>query len=269
MDRDLSRSRAVLIGNATYRPGSGIPDLPAATGSVAAMARLLASDLCGRPTDRIESMVDVAAPHELARRIARAVKDVQDVVLLYYVGHGMCTTKGQLALALGDSDGDPALLAHTAILYESVADILRGSGAATKLVILDCCHAELGNRANFVFQSADLAGAYPVDGLYFMGASKTYEKAQSPIDGTLTYFTLNLVATIEDGIPNKPEFLTLAQIFVELRSRMVREQLPEPVESGTRDARQFPFARNAAPPETLAPRNGRRRSSGERAAHRG
>jgi hypothetical protein len=250
VDRDLSRSRAVLIGNATYRPGSGIPDLPAATGSVTAMAELLIGELCDWPADRIETMLDVAAPHELARRITRAVKDTQDVVLLYYVGHGLRTTKGQLALALGDSDGDPALLAYTAMLYDSVADVLRGSPAATKLVILDCCHAELGNRANFVFQSADLAEAYPVDGLYFIGASKTHEKAKAPVDGPLTYFTQNLLATIEHGIPNRPEFLALEQIFVELRGRMLRQGLPEPVESGTRGARQFPFARNAAPPET-------------------
>ncbi len=141
------------------------------------------------------------------------------------------------------------MLPHTAILYEDVADILRGCPADTKLVILDCCHAELGNKANYVFQSADLAEAYPVDGLYFIGASKTREKAKAPKDGLLTYFTQNLIDTIEQGIPNKPEFLGLDQIFVALRGRMVRQGLPEPVESGTRGARRFPFARNTAPIE--------------------
>lgn len=249
MVRDLSRSRAILVGNSTYRPDSGIPNLHAASTCVAAMTRLLTSSLCGWPEDRIEPLVDIAAPHELARRIARAVKDVQGVVLLYYVGHGLRTTKGQLALALGDSDGDPVLLSHTAILYENIAEILRGCSAETKLVLLDCCHAELGNKANYVFQSADLTEAYPVDGLYFIGASKTHEKAKAPLDGPLTYFTQNLIDTIEQGVPNRPEFLRLEQIFVSLRDRMVRRGLPEPVESGTRGARQFPFARNAAPAE--------------------
>jgi glutamate dehydrogenase len=247
MDRDLSRSRAILVGNANYRADSGIPELPAAAGSVSAMADLLSSDLCGWPADRIVRLVDVAAPHELARGLAAAVKAVPDVVLLYYVGHGIRTPKGQLALTLGDSDADPPLVGHTAMLYENIAEILRGSSAATKLVILDCCHAELGNRANAIFQGADnVAEVYPVDGLYCIGASKIHEKAKTPEGGLLTYFTSNFIATVQEGIPQRPEFLALDQIFVKLRDRMIRQGLPEPVESGTRGARQFPFARNAA-----------------------
>jgi hypothetical protein len=121
VDYDLGGSRAILIGNASYRSDSGIPDLPAAAGSVAEMADLLAGDLCRWPTDRIVQMLDIAAPHELARRLAGAVKGVQDVILLYYVGHGLRTAKGQFALTLSDSDADPTLVGHTAILYESIA----------------------------------------------------------------------------------------------------------------------------------------------------
>jgi uncharacterized caspase-like protein len=247
VDRDLSKSRAILIGNAIYRPDSGIPDLPAAAGSVAAMSELLAGDLCGWPADRIVSMVDVAAPHELARKLAGAVKGVSDVALLYYVGHGLRTPKGQLALTLGDTDSEFSLVGHTGILYESIADILRDCSAETKLVILDCCHAELGNRGNVIFQDAgDLADSYPVGGLYCIWASKAREKARTPADGELTYFTSNFIAAVKDGIPRKPEFLSIDQIFIELRNRMIRKGLPEPVESGTRGARKFPFARNLA-----------------------
>ncbi len=244
-DRGLSRSRAILIGNSRYRDPR-LDDLPAVS-CVRKMGELLVDDLCGWPKDRIESLVDIAAPHELARRIAEAIKDAQDVVLLYYVGHGLRTTKGQLALAVGDSDSDPTLRSHTAILYENVADILRGCPAATKLVILDCCHAELGNKANYVFQSGDdMAEAYPVDGLYFIGASRALEKAKTPVGGDLTYFTRAFLDTVRDGIPGAPPMLRLDQIFVKLRSRLVRSNLPEPVESGTRGAHQYPFARNAA-----------------------
>lgn len=97
-DRDLSRSRAILIGNSTYRPDSGIVNLPAASKCVAAMTRLLTSDLCGWPETCIEPLVDIAARHELARKIHRAVKDVEGVVLLYYVGHGLRTPRGSWPL---------------------------------------------------------------------------------------------------------------------------------------------------------------------------
>src|SRR6266702_3337450 len=143
MDRDLSRSRAVLIGNSTF-VDPRIPDLPAAASCVNAMFELLTGDL-------------------------------------------------------------------------------RGCSAATKLVILDCCHAELGNRANYQFQSAiDLAEAYPVDGLYFIGASKTLEGAKFPIGGRLTYFTEAFLDVVRTGIPAKPPWLRMDQIFIELRGRLLR-----------------------------------------------
>ncbi len=250
MDRDLSRSRAILIGNATYRD-QGLPDLPGALLSAKAMANLLAGDLCGWPADRIQVLPDVASPSELARLIILATRDVDStgVLLLYYVGHGQRTTDGQLALALGDTDSDAQALPHTAILYDAVAKILRGCQAATKLVILDCCHAELGTKANYQFMSADLAEAYPVDGLYFIGASRVHQKAKASLGADLTYFTRSFVEVVQAGIPGMPAVLRLDQIFLELRGRMLRASLPEPVESGVRGAHQVAFARNAAPPQ--------------------
>lgn len=247
MGRDLSRSRAILVSSAVFND-DGIDDLPAATDCGPAMRALLTGDLCGWPDDRVESLPDVAAPHVLARTLVEMVKGVQDVLLLYYAGHGLRTTKGQLALALRETSSDPEALPHTAMPYESLASILRGSPAATKLVILDCCHAELGNKANFQFQSADIDGQ-PVDGLYFIGASKAWEKAKSPLDGGLPYFTDALIQVVHAGVPGKPPQLTIDQVFTELRARMLRAGRPEPVQSGIRDAQHWPFCLNAAPPQ--------------------
>ncbi len=213
------------------------------------METLLTGDLCGWPANRVESLQDVAAPHELARKIVELVRDVQDVLLLYYVGHGMRTADGRLALALGESSAAPELLPHTAITYEAIAGMLRGCPAVTKLVILDCCHAELANKANYQFQSTDI-DAEPVDGLYFIGASKLWEKAKSPLSGGLPYFTNAFIEVIGTGIPGKPPQLTIDQVFIELRARLLRANNPEPVQSGIRDALHWPFARNAAPSET-------------------
>ena len=213
------------------------------------MEALLTSDLCGWPSSRVETLQDMAAPPELARKLVELTKGVQDVLLLYYVGHGMRIPNGQLALALRDTSSNRTLLRHTAMVYKDIADILRGCPAATKLVFLDCCHAELGNRASDQFQSADI-DAEPVDGLYCIWASKEWEKARSPISGGLTYFTGAFVNVVRAGIPGKPSQLTIDQIFTELRARLLRANLPEPAQSGIRDAHHWPFARNAAPPET-------------------
>jgi len=251
MDRDLSGSRAILIGNSNYSD-LRIPNIPGATLGVKAMSDLLTGELCEWPARRIQKLTDIASPSELARRILTAIKDVDSagILLVYYVGHGQRTTDGQLALTVRDTDLDPRALPHTAILYDAIAKLLRGCQAATKLVILDCCHAELGAKANYQFLSSDLAEAYPVDGLYFIGASRIHEKAKASIFPELTYFTRAFIDVVQTGIPGKPPVLRLDQIFVELRSRMLRAGLPEPVESGIRGAHQVPFARNAAPSQT-------------------
>lgn len=245
MDRDLSRSRAILISNSAFTD-TGIADLPAASGCAAAMEAMLTSDLCDWPADRVETLTDIAVPSDLARRLVELTEGIQDVLLLYYVGHGMRAPNGQLALALRDTSSSRALLRHTAITYKDVADILRGCPAVTKLVILDCCHAELGNWESDQFQSGDV-DAEPVDGLYCIWASKEWEKARSPLSGGLTYFTDAFIEVVRTGIPGRPAQLHIDQIFVELRARMLRAGLPEPAQSSIRDARHWPFARNAAP----------------------
>jgi len=245
--RDYSRSRAVLIGNGTFTEHEKIPAVPA-PGCVAAMLDLLTSDLCGWPRDRISLFEDLPNPADLARGLVRAVREAEDVLLVYYVGHGMLTMAGDLVLALRDTEADPEALPYTALPYASLARIMRGSTAATKLVILDCCYAETANQATFGTQSADLADAYPVDGLYFIGASKRREKAGFPLYGDLTYFTEAFIETVRAGVPASPPTpeLTLAQIFRAVRARLAASGLPEPADSGIRDARQYPFASNAA-----------------------
>ena len=245
---DLSRSRAILISNAVFSD-AGIEDLPAAGGCAAAMKSLLTGELCGWPAGRVEVLEDVAAWPEMATRLVELTEGVQDVLLIYYVGHGLRVPNGQLALALRDTSSNRALLRHTAMAYKDVAEILRDCPAATKLVILDCCHAELGNRATYQFQSADI-DAEPVDGLYCIWASKEWEKAKSPLSGGLTYFTDAFIGVVQAGIPGKPPQLTIDQIFAELRARLQRANLPEPAQSGIRDAHHWPFAANAAQPET-------------------
>ncbi|MEU4037926.1 PP2C family protein-serine/threonine phosphatase [Streptomyces collinus] len=96
----------------------------------------------------------------------------------------------------------------------------------------------------FHFQSGtgDLADVTPVDGLYFIGASSRYEKAKSPLGGRLTHFTHTFVDVVGNGILGKPAELTLRQIFVETRARLVRERLPQPVDGGVRDAFHRPDA---------------------------
>src|SRR5262245_14543404 len=106
MVRDFSASRAILIGNGSFTERDRIPQLPAAP-CVTAISELLTGELCGWPADRVETILDAAAPSVLALRILRAIREVDGVLLVFYVGHGIRTREGQLALALRDTVTDP------------------------------------------------------------------------------------------------------------------------------------------------------------------
>nr|QIY68665.1 caspase family protein [Streptomyces sp. RLB1-33] len=112
-----------------------------------------------------------------------------DVLLVYYVGHGMRTRAEQSTLVLTGTSSDPEVLPDSALLYPRLLEVLRGSPAATKSVILDCCHAELGLDADFHFQSGRRSDGPPAGRRAdFAGASSRYEKAKTPLGGRLTYF---------------------------------------------------------------------------------
>ncbi|MGW1617969.1 caspase, EACC1-associated type [Streptomyces sp. NPDC002172] len=254
MDRDLTWARAILIGNGVYED-SGIPNLPAAE-CVNAMAKLLTSKRCGWPTECVTSLVDVASPDDLARKVLDAVRNTREVLLVYYVGHGVRTHEGQLALTLGKTDSDWDALPHTAMLYENLAKILRRHQPPTTLIILDCCHAELANRSNGTFQALDFVGvdetdpdedADADDGLYVIGASGSTKKARTT--ETLTCFTDAFLRVVRNGVRTvaKPD-LSMEQVFFAVRAQLRRAGLPEPVDSGTRGARRFLFCLNAAHP---------------------
>lgn len=212
------------------------------------MHGLLTSDLCGWPAEAITVLDDVPDPKTLALRLiadVHAAKDVR-VLMVYYVGHGLRTMDSELALAVTDTDPHPEALPYTGVPYRNLANIMEASAAATKLVILDCCHAELANKANYKLQSSDTGESQPYGGLYFMGASKMAERAQAPLDGRPTYFTAALVDAVREGIPDEGEMLTAQQIFRVVNRQLLAARLAEPVDSSIRNARDLPLARNAA-----------------------
>ena len=48
--------------------------------------------------------------HGLALKVRDAIRDPQDVLLCYYVGHGMRNADGKLAPALSETDPDPEVV---------------------------------------------------------------------------------------------------------------------------------------------------------------
>ncbi len=103
-------SRAVLIGVSAYEYAE-FPPIRAARNSLQAMQSLLAGPaLCGWPPELITVIPNPVSAADLADRIADLAEATTGVLLLYYVGHGVLSTRGELCLTRYAEFGISALM---------------------------------------------------------------------------------------------------------------------------------------------------------------
>ena len=241
-----SRSRAILIGTSAYRDPA-YPPLPAAANSLNGFHTLMLNPaLCAWPADRVTVLRDTADARRVLQQLRRLAEQTEDVLLVYFVGHGTLLPSGQLCLTLADTDAsDPDL---TGIEYSRIRDILLRSPARVKVTILDCCHSGRVIALEALSAAADIADATDTEGVYTLTASDHFAHVPPPDRQAdeCTSFTGELIKLIQDGIPGQPGELTLHAIYRALKLRLIRAGLPSPNQRGTDTADQFKFSRNAA-----------------------
>jgi WD40 repeat protein len=226
--------------------------IPAAENSVRRMSKLLVDPLCGWPQERLHVLGNERSPGDLADRLITLFDGISDVALFYYVGHGQIASDDQLCLGLVQSRLEPNRRAATSLRFSDVRQALLDSGAAVKIVILDCCFA--GLAAAQPTMSGDVLDMTAGAGAYTMAATSAYTTAwyedSSESVRPQTYFTKYLVDLVERGIPGESPLLRLDVLFRQLRDDLTADQRPVPASRIVNDARDFVFAYNAAPPQT-------------------
>jgi len=241
---DLSRSRAILIGAATYEDTGFLP-LPAAANSLAGMQQVLTDPgLCGWPPDQVTVLEDPTDVRRVVVTLRQLARGTMDLLLIYFVGHGVLLPRGRLCLSLSDTILEEPDI--TGLEYDWIRGALIDSPASVKIVILDCCYS--GRAIQALSTAAGIADCTDTAGTYTLTASDfaahvvaSEQQASSP-----TSFTGELLDLIHNGIPGGPERLTLGFIYPRLRDRLRSHNLPAPNQRGTDTATQFPFARNCA-----------------------
>jgi glycine betaine/choline ABC-type transport system substrate-binding protein len=241
---DFSRSRAILIGTSTYQDKE-IRPLPAAANSLRGLREILTHpQLCGWPDERITVLHNPVDVRQLVTDLRQWAPDIDDVLLVYFVGHGTITPQGELCLALTDTDFTQSDV--TGLEYRHVRDVLRNSPARIKIVILDCCYS--GRAIEALCGGENLADVTEVRGAYVITSSDQAAhvppvKEQADV---CTSFTGELLDLIRTGIPGGPETLSLGLIYSQLRRRLRSGSFPAPNQRGTDTASDFAFTRNAA-----------------------
>jgi hypothetical protein len=248
---DYSSSRAVVMGTWEYRH---LPPVPAAGHSFRRMRTLLTGPLCDWPKSRTLTLENEPGPGDLADQLVTAFEDVRGIALFYYVGHGQIDAEDQLCLGLVGSRAEYNRRAGTSLRFHAVRQALLDSPAAMKLVILDCCFAGLASRPGNTLSAGEIADLTAGTGACVLAAtsadSTAWYETKARVRQPQTYFTRYLADLVEAGIPGQPDGLKVHPLFVELKDRLARDRLPVPVERSIDAARDFIFARNAAPPGT-------------------
>lgn len=244
---DYSHSVAVVMGTSDF---VNLQPLPAAAHSTDRMAALLMDPLCGWPHDRVKVLLNERTPADLPLELVKAFRDATDVALFYYVGHGQIDLDNQLCLGLTGTSIEPDLRSVTSLQFEAVRRAMLSSAAKTKIVILDCCFSGLAANGNTLAGNTDdILDRAAGTGAYTMAASTPYGLAQfeSETDGSRpqTIFTKYFADLVEAGIPGVGPWLTLHQIFSQLREYLARDRLPIPVARNVDSAGEFAFAHNA------------------------
>lgn len=81
-----AEARVLLIGTGSHRPGSRLADIPVVGPTVRALEACLI-ERCGADPDRLR-VIDPENPLVLADALHDAARAAEDVLLVWYVGHG-------------------------------------------------------------------------------------------------------------------------------------------------------------------------------------
>ena len=239
-------SRAVLIGTSDFQQ---LPKLPAVGNNLVDLRSALTDDAVGILGWEQCVVVDSPdSPQSLHSRLRSAASAAQDLLLVYYAGHGIrFGDQEELYLTVRQSAGDSPL--DTCVPFEWVRQAVVDSPARTKLIILDCCYSgmALGTMSAPVVDTRQLE----VSGTTVITSAPRNSVSHSLPGARHTAFTGELITLLRSGSPLAEQPLTVSELFRSLLAAMARRDLPQPRmrsgdTSGSLQLRQF------QPPEPVA-----------------
>ncbi|MEW6496907.1 MAG: GUN4 domain-containing protein [Cyanobacteriota bacterium] len=198
---------ALLIGVSQY--GAGFNQLPAATKDVAAMQRVWQHPDMG-DFDQVIPLID-PGPQEMGIAIEHLFggRDRNDLLVLYFSGHGVKDESGSLYLATRATRKNEwgGLIRSTAIATRFIQEIMSDSRARRQVVILDCCFS--GAFAEGLLAkddgSIDIKRQLGGEGRVVLTSSTSTQYSFAQEGSDLSIYTRYLVEGIETGAADLDE----------------------------------------------------------------
>jgi len=247
----VGRYRALLIGNSTYPADEhNLQQLRGPIKDIVAVSRALIDTDTGLFADAdvtlLPETTSTRAIRALGKFFAGAGRD--DVLLMYFSGHGKLDQTGRLHLCMQDTETSDLLA--TAVSNVRINEFAEASRARNIVLILDCCYAG-------AFRGSDLGEAVAGPGRYVLSSCRGTQLANdATVDNGTSFFTQHLVDglltaadTDEDG------YVSFSDIYayVDRRLREAGKQIPARRVDGDGDLRLARRPSRTAVPATPAP----------------
>ncbi|MFD8448378.1 MULTISPECIES: caspase family protein [Streptomyces] len=217
------RYRGLLIGNASFpRDPHALLTLRGPRVDIEQLEQALTDDKIGLfPSGSIRMLPDSRVQdlrEDLDKFFTTAARE--DVLLLYYSGHGRLDEHGELYLCATDTVLDR--LRATALSAAEINNMIRGSAAATVVIVLDCCHSG-------AFKTGiDLAAPVSGRGRYVLASNRSTQLARdAEAEGQPSPFTGRLIHGLRHAETRGHRHLTVAELYRHVHEWMT-EGAPTP-----------------------------------------
>lgn len=225
---DPARSQALLIGCAEYDDPE-LHRLPAVRNNVLDLHELLTDTAYGSfAPDHCAEVIDPSDVRDVGEALERSAAQATDTLMIYFAGHGLLDSAGQLYLGIRTTGTDR--LRWTGIPFSLVRQVVSESPAENRVVILDCCFS---GRAIEAMGSTLPAGQLEIAGTYTLTSVSANTPSAAPRGAVHTAFTGELVKALRDGIPDDSRLLTLGSLHRHLVRVLTARGLPGPQCRGT------------------------------------
>ncbi|WP_109530806.1 MULTISPECIES: effector-associated constant component EACC1 [Nocardia] len=225
---DIDRSRAVLIGVSRYETdeqstadlSEALPSLESVSANLSDLRQLLTEPDLGTFAPQHCTLVENPQLAEIGDVLVRAAREAEDVLLVYYSGHGLVDSRGRLYLGLPGSSQTRA--AWKALPFETLREDLLDSPAKIRVLILDCCFS---GRAFESMSDADTlqANQFRINGTFTLTSSAANEPSFAPLGEIHTAFTGALLS-----LARQTPGLTLDELYGAVRGHLSALGRPAP-----------------------------------------
>jgi outer membrane protein assembly factor BamB len=230
------RYRALLIGNSTYPADEhNLQTLKGPVKDIAALHHALIDPCSGLFADLDVTLLPEATSTRAIRALGKFFREAarDDVLLIYFSGHGKLDQSGRLHLCMQDTDSTDLL--STAVSSVRINEFAGASHARNVVIVLDCCHAG-------AFRGGELGDAVAGPGRYVLTSCRETQLANdATVENGTSFFTQHLVDGLVEAAADQDGdgYVTFSELYayVDRRLREGGKQIPQRRVDGDGDLR--------------------------------